>query len=436
MFTRSQRTLAQGLMVVMGSLLMVVGSSLYGLEVVRELADLDEDLHRKTRVIAATIRYSWPLNAQGMPQLPPPEQAPLAIDLDYMPHLGNRAPQIENDWVYIRWYDAEGQLQRFSGFPPRDMAALDPVEAGFISLPLGDPADPVWVRQLILPLTYQEQILGYLQVAVPLQPVGQKLGRSRLGLSIALPLGVGLVGLVSWGFGALAMQPIRRSHQALEQFTSDASHELRSPIAAILNNAEVGLMATEPKEQRLRLERIATLGQSLASLLDSLFLLARTQGPDLLPWRQAVNLTYVVNRLAAEYDHTAIAAGLTWKVDSPAEPYVVMGHGELLGLALGNLFSNACRYTPAGGTVTVTLATRAHQAIVTVTDTGIGITPEDLPHVCDRFYRTSQTRSRHDGGLGLGLAIAQHIITAHQGTLHIESEVGIGSTFRVTLPLE
>ncbi|WP_008316145.1 sensor histidine kinase [Leptolyngbya sp. PCC 6406] len=447
MFTRSQRTLAQGLMLVMGTILVVIGSGLYFLDVLSELAALDKGVHRKARIIAASIRYPSSLSLEGQFQVPSSSEIllrngenrqtleDLEIDLDYVPRLGSKAPLLESDLVYIRWYDAEGKLQRFSGVPPSAVEPLDLTELGFVSRSLGEATTSLWVRQLLLPLVYQEQTLGYLQVAVPLAPVAQSLDQSRLGFSIALPLGVGFIGLVSWGFGALAMQPLRRSHQSLEQFTSDASHELRSPIAAILNNAEVGLMATEPQEQRLRLERIVTLSQSLASLLNSLFLLARTQGPDLLPWRQSVNLTHLVNCLTGEYGHSAIATGLTWEAILPVQSYIVMGHGELLALALGNLFSNACRYTPTGGTVTITLSTQPHQAIVTVTDTGIGIAPEDLPHICDRFYRTSQTRSRQDGGFGLGLAIAQHIITAHDGTLQIESEVGIGSTFRVTLPL-
>lgn len=438
MFTRSQRTLARGLMLVMGVILVGVGGVLYALEILSEIVTVDDWVYRKARVMASTIRYPQvvDLGPQGVPdeQIVIPA-LDLEIDLDRLPPLGNLTPVLHTDLLYIRWYDRQGDLQRFSGLVPSTITSLAPDDVGFISRSLQVNATTVWVRQLTLPVVYQGQIMGYLQVAASLTPVEETLRGSRLGFSVALPFGIGVISLMSWSFGGAAMQPIRRSHQALERFTSDASHELRSPVAAILNNAEVGLMTDDPQEQRLRLERIVTLGHSLTSLMNSLFLLARLQGKDTLPWRQPVNLTYVLTRLEQDYAHRAAAAGLVWEGHLPKEPFMLFGHGELLGLALGNLLSNACRYTLAGGMVRFGCVVADDRATITVADTGIGIAPEELPHICDRFYRSDTARSRQDGGFGLGLAIAQHIITAHRGTLMIQSQLHQGSTFTVQLPL-
>ena len=110
------------------------------------------------------------------------------------------------------------------------------------------------------------------------------------------------------------------------------------------------------------------------------------------------------------------------------------GDADRLGQVLRNLISNALRHTPAGGRVTVSVGRSGERVRLEVADTGTGISPEDLPHVFDRFYRGDKSRSRRGGGAGLGLAIARQLVIAHGGEIAAESVLGAGTTFRVTLP--
>jgi signal transduction histidine kinase len=121
-------------------------------------------------------------------------------------------------------------------------------------------------------------------------------------------------------------------------------------------------------------------------------------------------------------------------VELPERPLTVHGHRDSLERLLTNLIENAIRHTPEGGHITLSAHEAGDEVVIAVADTGEGIPPEHLPHVCDRFYRVDAARSRAEGGAGLGLAICQSIVRAHGGRLAIESEVGRGTTVRVTLP--
>jgi signal transduction histidine kinase len=132
----------------------------------------------------------------------------------------------------------------------------------------------------------------------------------------------------------------------------------------------------------------------------------------------------------------AIAANVTLKATIQVpQPLCVVGQDEQLYRLLANLITNAIQHTPPQGNVIVSLAQEAHHAIIRVQDTGVGIAPDEQSRIFDRFYRIQRDRSRTSGGSGLGLAIVSAIAKAHQGTVHVESQLGQGSTFTVRLPL-
>ncbi|NMF84475.1 ATP-binding protein [Nodosilinea sp. P-1105] len=413
MFVRSRRCLTQWLMLAMGSVFVIFGGVLYITEVERELQKLDRRLYREASLLISSTTYS-----------PQADQPTLwEFQLDTTPLLGNATLSVESELVFARWYDPNNHLLMFFGPMPGESEVVVP---GYKTLT----DDGQRLRQLTIPLEAEGQGLGHLQVGIPLASAELTLAQTRRFLSIGLPLGVGLMGLVSWWFAGQMIRPIRQSYQRLEQFSADASHELRSPVASILNQAELGLLTQSPTDQRARLQRITELAQAMGELISSLFLLVSSDQP---ATTDQCNLTALAQDLATEFQPQAMTKGLHWELQTPAEPLWVRGEAALLRQAIANLLSNACRYTPPGGRVTLRLVVEGDHVAIAVEDNGIGIPPTDLPHIFERFYRVDQARAQETGGFGLGLAIAQQIVQAHGGTLQVHSQVDVGTTFTITL---
>lgn len=414
MFGRSRRYLSRWLMLSMGTVLVAFGGLIYVTEIGRELKALDQQLGNKAKLLVSGVAYS-----------PQADGRHAQLQLKTSPLLGNSTINIDSDIVYVRWYDANNHLLLFAGTLSSDLIIVP----GYQTL---KSANGQRLRQVTLPIQADEQNLGHLQLAMDLAPAEEALRQALLFLSLGLPVGVGLMGLVGWWFAGQVMRPIQGSYQLMEQFSADASHELRSPIASILGQAELGLITASPQDQQTRLRRIAELAQSMGDLVNSLLLLmSGNQGRAL----EACNVTALVHQLAHEFRPQAVAKGLQWQLEVPLQDIWVNGELALLHQAIANLLSNACRYTLSGGQVTLRLEQQRSQVKITVKDSGVGISAADLPFIFDRFYRVDRARRQETGGFGLGLAIAQKIISAHSGSIQSESLEDQGSTFTICLPL-
>lgn len=419
MFNRSRRNLARWFTLSMGSILVIFAGVLYLREARDRLRTFDQTLYNTSRIMAAGVE-DYIYNGEQR------------TDLENVPILGSDALPLASDLSFARWYTPEKRLLQFVGpIPPLQLTT----PSGFQTVTLADPStatlaldDPTTLttprlRQLTLPVYQQGRLLGYLQVAASLAPVETPLNQLQMFLTLGVPVTLGTIALAGWLLGGKAMQPIRQSYEQLQQFTADASHELRAPLAAILNQAQVGLMEPiDPKEQTKRLQTIVTVAESMSLLVSQLLFLARHDGqlsPEVL---KTVDVVALVQPLVDDYSH--LPSSSVWL---QAEP-------DLLRQAIVNLLSNALRYTPAGGTVALRVVQQPRWVVIEVKDSGIGIAPEDVPHLFDRFYRADPVRSRQTGGFGLGLAIARQVVDAHAGHITVTSTVGQGSTFAIHLP--
>lgn len=250
---------------------------------------------------------------------------------------------------------------------------------------------------------------------------------------------INLIILVGGGFlcyylARRTIQPIEEAHEALERFTADASHELRTPIAAMQTETEVALMnpkltLPQAKDQlKSNLEELSKLTALSAGLLR----LARTKNGDLTT--KAVKVESVVNQAVARALPAAEAKHILIKTPDKIAGEVD-GDEDSLVEALVIILDNAVKYSPEKSAIAIETAVKDEEIIIRISDQGVGIKATQLPHIFDRFYRADTARSKQQTeGYGLGLAIAKNIIDIHGGELTATSKLGKGSTFTVRLP--
>ncbi len=224
-----------------------------------------------------------------------------------------------------------------------------------------------------------------------------------------------------------------RQEQAFEQqkrFAADASHELRTPLTIIKANTSLSLSErrTAPEYEKT-LRAVDAAADRMTRIVQDLLLLARADADQLAYPLVPTSLNDVLHSAAAAMPQGDAAP---IRIDLP-EPMFVLGHADSLMRLFSNLLENAARHTSAEGRIVVSAETRGEQITVQIADTGIGIAPEHLPHVTERFYRVEAARSRAQGGTGLGLAICRSIADTHGGHLEVSSILGQGTTVRVFL---
>lgn len=261
----------------------------------------------------------------------------------------------------------------------------------------------------------------------------QKITRARdLGRRIEVPATNDEVGRLAQTFNEMLAR-IEELFRVQQRFVADVSHELRSPLTAVRGNLDLLKRgaADDPAERQQVIEVIDSETSRMSRLVSDLLLLAR-QDAGVPIAKHPIELDTLLLEVYRQAQLSAKGVKLTLGAEDQA---IIVGDRDRLKQVFLNLVDNAIKYTPQGGEVTLSLSKDDTWVKVAVRDTGIGIAPENIPNLFDRFYRVDKARSRDAGGTGLGLAIAKSVVDAHNGKLTVESEPGKGSTFTVWLPL-
>ena len=378
--------------------------------------------------------------------------------------------------VYVQVWDMDGNLSNASGELVGLSEPLDPGNFNAVQPTRGEiTLDDVHMRVLTVPLKVEgRRTIGVVQVATPLVIPDLVKRTVLIVLIFATAFFAGLSALVAWGSLGQILIPLRtatatanqvvhaddlsrripysgrpdeigqlieafnrslarleRLFNAQQRFLADVSHELRTPLTVIKLNAD---LIRKMGPDRELLDSITEEADRLRRLVGDLLLLANAESGKLTISMKPVDLDTVLIEVMQEMrllagDHVQLKLTAIDQVQ-------VNGDRDRLKQVFINLISNAIKYTPGGGDVSVNLRREANQVQVNIHDTGPGIPAKDLPHIFDRFYRGEKSRTRaKTGGYGLGLSIANWIVDKHGGSIEVDSQEGQGSTFSVLLPL-
>ena len=228
------------------------------------------------------------------------------------------------------------------------------------------------------------------------------------------------------------MTRLNRSFEQIRRFSTDVSHELRTPLTVIRGQLEVALFTARTEEQYREAMADALEGvERLSNIVRALLMLSQAESGQLALQKSTLDFVRLVGDLVDQHQIPAEAEGVHLSAELPATCLIHADRVQIERL-VSNLLGNAIKYTPAGGSVKVRLASQNERVTFIVEDTGVGIAPDHLPHIFDRFYRVPSADP--EKGLGLGLSFVAWIVKAHGGTIDVESKLEQGTRFTVTLP--
>jgi two-component system OmpR family sensor kinase len=282
---------------------------------------------------------------------------------------------------------------------------------------------------------------GYLLVRKSLQPVvtiseqAAHISAQNLDERLQITNPKDELGRLAGVFNEL-LSRLEASFRIMREFMADASHELRTPLAVIQGESEVSLSRDgTAADYRGSLGVVNKQARRMARIVSDMLALARADAGHQHLLVEELYLNDLVEDCCRTAQTLAVPKGVQLTFEG-SQDVSFRGNEELLKRMAVNLLDNAIHYTPSGGSVSVKLASEPPWVRLSVCDTGVGIPPECLERVFDRFYRVNQSRARADGGSGLGLSIVKLAAESHQGSVHLISQLGRGSTFTVRLPLD
>ncbi len=317
----------------------------------------------------------------------------------------------------LQWFDRYGRLLAAEGLTPVSRSSHKLFDS--VTTPIRNPRTHQTVGTVVASESNSRTRadVRYLDTGLLLGTLLAVVGAAAGGLALA----------------RRAVRPVEQSFRTLREFTDNASHELRGPLTVIAASADAALRDSDrnPAHDRARFQTIADGARQMSRLTSDLLLLA---GADRSLERElyVVDLDEISEKLAGHFRVRFAEAGIALLV-AAEKPAIVYGNPDQIERIVANLLENALRYTPAGGRVSAQVRRQGAEFQVVVSDTGVGIAPENIERVFDRFWRADFARAPH--GSGLGLAIARALARRHGGDVTVASRFGAGSTFVLALPI-
>ncbi|PSN79102.1 two-component sensor histidine kinase, partial [filamentous cyanobacterium CCP4] len=442
MFQATRRRLALWYTAVTAVLLLLFASGFYLYVRTTLVERVDDTLDHVVEIVERSLVIEPDAAGDHLFATVRASSSPLRVNVEAS--FRDNARAVEDDHIDLEWFGPDGQLlwSTFTDLQPVPLHVNPAGETVQVGL-------DTFFRQITERVQADGQVLGYLRVSHPWFEVTKPSRRLIVDLALGTSLMVAAVAAIGWLLSGIAIAPVRDSYQQLKQFTADASHELRNPIAVIQTNAQVALSDPDPdvEIQQQQFQVIERLTRRLGRLVDDLLFLARQESGLIALTPASLSLEGLLEDVVEEQQVMAAERQITLRVEgstegaskqrlgaprlliAPTASSTILGDPSQLTRLFTNLISNAVQYTPEGGTVTVQVKPAKHQGQpgvqVTVKDTGIGMDEEAVAHAFDRFYRADPSRLRSgEQGTGLGLAIARVIVETHRGQIHLESQRG------------
>ncbi len=445
--SRSRLRLAAVYLAVIGVILYGAGYGMFGLLMRTNWKALEREVETLAGTLHDSLKPLLPPEARPSPQLAAVLPGLCLVD-DPCPSpptlISRHAVSVTDpERFYLRLLDRRGVLIAHSPGSPRAKAERPGPAWSVVTGPRGERflQYSIHLHRSHTPAQADANPLeldwGYLQIGRSLRGLDAERERLWWATQTIVVLALLVAGLTSWWLSGLAMRPLLAAYRQQEQFTADAAHELRAPLANLL--AVVEAHRTQPPADAVARDQMLAAvygqGQRLSRLISDLLLLARLDGPEAGAAMHSCSLTQIVRDLVEETSEAAAAAEVQLLLLGGDDDLNVLGVESELYRLVSNLLRNAIQYTPPGGEVVLSLRREGNLGLLQVQDNGIGITPADQQRIFDRFFRSDPGRSRRQGGTGLGLSIAAAIVRRHHGQISVDSKVGPGSVFTVKLPV-
>ncbi len=291
------------------------------------------------------------------------------------------------------------------------------------------------LRSMYVKVDHKGKHEGFIQLQVSTKPQDDAIEQFFLVVMVVAPFIAAGVGICAYLFSGQAVKPIERTLLMLRRFVADAGHELNTPVATIEACLETlkdpGKLGNMSDDVFRMMERAS---ERLRHLSKDLIVLARIEDPEAEMMRTQVRIRDLCDTVVMELIPVARDRNIEIFVN-PFPDITISAHAESILEIFNNLIDNAIKYSDEDGKVQVWIDQKDSYLTITVTDQGVGIPPDSLHSIFDRFYRVDKSRSRDVGGSGLGLSIVKAAVERHGGSVSVESEVGKGTTFRVILPV-